>query len=337
MNNNEKIDFVIIWVDGNDPKWQKEKNKYDPKVDSDNRIIRYRDWGLLNYWFRGVEKFAPWVNKIHFVTWGHLPEWLDTTNPKLHIVNHKDYIPKEYLPTFSSHVIELNLHRIGGLSDKFVYFNDDFFLTDYVKKEDFFKNGKPMDSCALNVHCVKKSIIMQNICNNDVSIINEHFDYKQSMKENLNKWFNLKNGKELLRTIALYGCPRFPGFYQTHLAHSYLKSTFEEVWDKEYDILHNTCLHKFRNANDVNQWVFREWQIASGNFEIRSYKFGETFYIDRDGLELKDKIIDYITHRKRKIIAINDSDMSEEEFENLTSDIKAAFDKILPEKSSFEK
>ena len=59
MNNNEKIDFVIIWVDGNDPKWQKEKNKYDPKADSDNRIIRYRDWVLLNYWFRGVEKFAP--------------------------------------------------------------------------------------------------------------------------------------------------------------------------------------------------------------------------------------------------------------------------------------
>ena len=80
---NGPIDFVMIWVDGNDPEWRKEKSKYDGKVvTASNSEVRYRDWDNLQYWFRGVEKFAPWVNKIHFVTWGHLPEWLDTTNPK---------------------------------------------------------------------------------------------------------------------------------------------------------------------------------------------------------------------------------------------------------------
>ena len=336
-NSQDKIDFVIIWVDGNDPKWQKEKNKYDSSADSDNRIIRYRDWGLLKYWFRGVEKFAPWVNKIHFVTWGHLPEWLDTTNPKLNIVNHKDFIPKEYLPTFSSHVIELNLHRIKGLSEKFVYLNDDTFLISDSPKSYFFKDNKPMDSCALNVHCVKKSIIMQTICNNDVSIINEHFDFKKSMKENWKKWFSLKNGKELLRTIALFGCPRFPGFYQPHLPNSYLKSTFKEVWKQEPDILHSTCLNKFRNVSDVNQWVFREWQLASGNFKVRKSKYGETFYIDRDGLEIKKDILSCIRNQKRRAISINDGDMSEKDFNQLTKDIQDAFESILPDKCSFEK
>ncbi|MBQ6357217.1 MAG: capsule biosynthesis protein CapK, partial [Solobacterium sp.] len=38
---------------------------------------RFKDWGLFKYWFRGVEKFAPWVNKIYFITWGHVPTWLD--------------------------------------------------------------------------------------------------------------------------------------------------------------------------------------------------------------------------------------------------------------------
>ncbi|MBR6159158.1 MAG: Stealth CR1 domain-containing protein, partial [Lachnospiraceae bacterium] len=123
-----KIDFVITWVDGNDPEWRKEKEKYSGKTTGDDREKRYRDWELLRYWFRGVENCAPWVNKIHFVTCGHLPDWLDTGHPKLNIVNHKDYIPEQYLPTFSCRPIELNLHRIPGLSDDFVYFNDDMFL-----------------------------------------------------------------------------------------------------------------------------------------------------------------------------------------------------------------
>ena len=62
------IDFIMIWVDGNDPEWQKEKRKYQPGNTADDREIRYRDWDNLQYWFRAVEKFAPWVNQIHFVT-----------------------------------------------------------------------------------------------------------------------------------------------------------------------------------------------------------------------------------------------------------------------------
>ena len=65
-----KIDFVMIWVDNNDPEWQKSYNQYKPNNNKkeDASIVRYRDWDNLKYWFRGVEKFAPWVNKIHFIT-----------------------------------------------------------------------------------------------------------------------------------------------------------------------------------------------------------------------------------------------------------------------------
>jgi len=118
----EPIDFVICWVDGNDPEWQKQKNYYDTSQQTDSREIRYRDWDNLQYWFRGVEKYASWVNKIHFVTWGHLPQWLNTDHPKLNIVRHEDYIPKKYLPTFSARPIEVNLHRIKGLAEHFVFF-----------------------------------------------------------------------------------------------------------------------------------------------------------------------------------------------------------------------
>ena len=89
-----KIDFVILWVDGADKKWLEEKKKYKPTIDVSDSIIRFRDWENLKYWFRGVEKYAPWVNKIYFVTYGHLPKFLKTDHEKLVIVNHKDFIDK---------------------------------------------------------------------------------------------------------------------------------------------------------------------------------------------------------------------------------------------------
>ena len=86
----DMIDFVITWVDDTDPVWLFDRGRYCgiPAVSGD---CRFRDWGLLQYWFRGVEKFAPWVNKVHFVTYGHLPEWLNTDHPKINIVKHADY------------------------------------------------------------------------------------------------------------------------------------------------------------------------------------------------------------------------------------------------------
>lgn len=335
---NDKIDFVVMWVDGNDPEWQKEKNKYDINSKSDGSIYRYRDWDLLQYWFRGVEKFAPWVNNIYFVTWGHVPKWLNTNHPKLKVVNHKDFIPKEYLPTFSANSIENNLHRIKGLSENFVFLNDDVYIIKKTKPTDFFINNVPCDTAVLNVHCPKKSLISQYFCLNDVNIINEHFDFKKSIKSNFSKWFNLKNGKAMLRTVTLLPCPRFPGFYQQHIASSYNKSTFKEVWKREYEILNETCIHKFRTTTDVNQWVFKEWQIASGNFVPRKINFGISYYIDRDGINsLKKKIINTIVKQKKNIISINDGPMSEDEYNNLIADLKNAFEKIVPEKSSFEK
>ena len=80
------------------------------------------------------------MRKVHFVTWGHIPQWLNTKHPKLNIVCHEDFIPQKFLPTFNSHTIEWNFHRIPGLTEQFVYFNDDMFLLKPVYMEDFFKD-----------------------------------------------------------------------------------------------------------------------------------------------------------------------------------------------------
>ena len=110
-----KIDFVLAWVDGADKEWLAERRKYNPAKGADNSAARYRDWENLQYWFRGVEKFAPWVNRIYFVTCGHIPPWLNTSHPKLKLIRHSDYMKPEYLPTFNINSIELNFHRIPEL------------------------------------------------------------------------------------------------------------------------------------------------------------------------------------------------------------------------------
>lgn len=148
--NEEDIDFVITWVDPEDPEWIAEKALYTDTNANNTDNVRYRNWDTLRYWFRGVEQYAPWVHKIFFVTYGHLPQWLNTRNPKLNIIKHSDYIPGAYLPTFNSHVIENHMHLIPGLSDRFVYFNDDMFIVRKTHPTDFFKQGKPCDSFVLN-------------------------------------------------------------------------------------------------------------------------------------------------------------------------------------------
>ena len=106
------IDIVLPWVDGSDPSWLEIKKEFSPQSKGDDDSIRYRDFENLKYIFRGIELYMPWVRTIHFITWGHIPDFLNTKHPKINIVRHEDFITKEYLPTFSSHTIELNLHII---------------------------------------------------------------------------------------------------------------------------------------------------------------------------------------------------------------------------------
>ncbi len=334
FENNKPIDFVIIWVDGNDPEWRAEKARCDgTAITTANSEVRFRDWDNLQYWFRGVEKYAPWVNKIHFVTWGHLPPWLDTTNPKLNIVKHTDYIPEKYLPTFSSHTIELNLHRIEGLAEQFVYFNDDTFITAPVKPEDFFKKGKPCDTVAQD--CIffgKDSAGFFNGAN--TVVVNAHFNKRQSIKNNLGIWFNPKNGfRNLVRTALLMPWPWFPGFYYQHVASNFLKSNFVDIWDKEPEILDETCSHKFRKSGDVNQWVVKFWQMAKGEVSVRSDKFAYCYHIKETNFA---RLCNDIPSGRRKMLCINDTSNTVD-FENKKERVKEAFNKLLPEKSTFEK
>ena len=329
----ETIDIVIPWVDGSDPEWQSEFKKYSAQATGrdDNSEIRYRDWDNLQYLFRGIEKFTPWVRKVHLVTSGQKPKWLNMNAPKLNFVRHEDFIPKEWLPTFSVRPIELNLHRIEGLSEQFIYFNDDYFLLRPVKSERFFHNGLPCDMAILDTLPMggpRGHMIM-----NDVNLVNRHFNKNKVLKTQTLKWLNPKYDGQLMRTLALMSFSVFPGFRNHHMPQAYLKSTFREVWEAEEQLLREVSSHRFRDITDVNQYVFRYWQLMSGKFHpVNIVNDSVRYAISDDKI---DKLTETIRNQKRDILVTYDTDQISD-FEVLEKKINSAFDSILPEKSSFE-
>lgn len=334
----QDIDFVIAWVDGNDPKWKAEKDKYNPQKNVDARVERFRYWDNLQYLFRGIEQFAPWVHKVYLMTWGHLPSWLNTEHEKLVVVRHDEFLPKDTLPVFNGSPIEINMHRIPGLSEHFVYFNDDMFLLRPTRKSDFFKNGKPCDSAALTVHCYSEQTWFHFAAFRHIGKINKYFEFRKTILNNSSLWFNPKYGLvKNLQTLILLGCPRFPGIWPNHLPQSFLKSTFEEVWEKENDDLTEVTYHRFRDKLDMHQWLFKDWQICSGNFYPRSiHREGRAFEL-RNGTEPSVQAANYIRKQKGLMICINDGRLSDDEFNISKKNILDAFEAILPVKSSFEK
>eukprot|EP01062_Namystynia_karyoxenos_P059032 TRINITY_DN50464_c0_g1_i1.p1 TRINITY_DN50464_c0_g1~~TRINITY_DN50464_c0_g1_i1.p1 ORF type:complete len:1186 (+),score=394.65 TRINITY_DN50464_c0_g1_i1:139-3696(+) len=169
----EPIDVVYTWVNGSDP-WLKENLvKYkalaeaeeaalaDPPVDPGNETSppaaapqdatpaptkedkagasRFQDNQELRYSLRSLQRFAGWVRNIYIVTNGQLPSWLNLEHPRLFIVPHHDiYVNKSHLPVFASPTIECHLHRIPGLSRKFIYLNDDVMFGAPIHPEDFW-------------------------------------------------------------------------------------------------------------------------------------------------------------------------------------------------------
>lgn len=199
------IDAVVTWVDGDDlsflakraeyagrktvpvflDKWRAASNytgrgelaemrrrgrKTDEHkvIDSAKTSNRFRSNDELRYVLRSIDQNAPWIRKIYIVTNGQVPAWFDKSQSRVKIVTHEQIFPDlDNLPTFNSNAIELNIHRIPGLSEYFIYFNDDTFLGRPVQKEDFIdtmgrtklflESGKPlpikMSDRSLSGHC----------------------------------------------------------------------------------------------------------------------------------------------------------------------------------------
>ncbi len=336
------IDVVIPWVDPTDKEWQASKNKILKDLNNDkvdNSENRFRDWDNFKYVFRGIDKFMPWVHKIYLITCGQVPDWMNKeADDRIVIVNHSDYIPKEYLPTFSSHPIELNLHRIKELSEHFIYLNDDYFVINETSPEDFFIDGLPCDYALEDPITPDHKDIFNNILINNMVLLNSHYDRRTVLKEQKKKFYSMCDKKAFVTNMCFRPLKRnhFFGLHYSHLASNILKSTIEKVWTENREILEATSSHKFRNADDVNQFIFKNEQYVTGKFHPYNInRFGRAIQLDDTIEGAVEDVCRTITDSSYKMICINDCNI--EDFDNTRTKINAALEKILPNPSVWER
>lgn len=148
-----QIDAVITWVDGEDLFHQQKmlpflKNKKE--VNNKNFRTRYDQVEEIKFTVNSIIKYAPFINNIYIVTDNQVPNFIkkkkEAEYKNVFIVSHNTIFKKdkEFLPVFNSRAIETKLYEIPGLSECFVYFNDDMFLVKEVQASDFFIEGKPV-------------------------------------------------------------------------------------------------------------------------------------------------------------------------------------------------
>ena len=326
---NQNIDFVITWVDSNNSNWLKNFNKYSSIENFQDFNSQFRNWEFLKYWFRGVEKYAPWVNNIFLITDGSLPEWLSSKSNNLVIIKHSDFIQNEFLPTFNIGNIEMFLHKIPGLSDQFVYFNDDFYLINYVKKSRFFINNLPCDMSAFNVYNGLGNSISNSLV---IGMINKRYTKKQVLKSNFFKFFSFQNGGFFFRTLILSFWPNFIGFYDHHLPQPFLKSTFENTWLKYNLEINESLKDRFRKKISLNQYLFRYHQLVIGKFHCSNIRNKAIFFsINNNNYKAAIKIIE---KKSKSIIVLNDTE--DIDFKNVKNELRECFNKAFPYKSRYE-
>lgn len=274
MRDENFIDLVYLWVDGNDPVWLKKKEAAIGKSDSRSAVNcdgRFADNEELRYSLRSVEKYAPWIRRIFIVTDSQVPSWLDTSNEKIRVIDHREILPPEVLPTFNSVVIEHALHRIPDLSEWFLYANDDMFFNRPVSPSDFFTaEGLPV--MRMNRRPLRKFTLW--------------FKEKVQGRTLSNYNLTIQNAARLVE--QRFG--RYYGAKTHHNIDAYRKSDYAETYELFRDRIEPTLANRERSADDIQRNIYSYTPLALGHARLKYVGSRESFKFHIDNPKHYDKL-----------------------------------------------
>ncbi len=313
-NQNFDVDLVYLWVDGMDPRWQEKKRIFTGKLSDtseQNNIGRYVSNDELKYALRSAEKHAPWIRKIFIVTDDQKPEWLDTSNPMVQLVDHKVIMPPEILPCFNSSVIEYFLHKIPGLSERFLFANDDMFFNADLSPDFFFtEDGFPI------VRLKRKPFGKW------------HYWVKLLVGKKLGQYNRLV--VDASRMVEDRFGKYYPGVPH-HSIDAYRKSDYrnaiEKVFSEEVKI---SQTHRVRMYGDLHRSAIAYYVLAIGHGHLKYVGRKESIRL----LTHKNNLMKYIDRYKPKLFCLNDSQRVKEEHREK---IKPFLETLFSKKSAFEK
>ncbi len=291
------MDIVITYVNGLDPVWQKDYEKYTnvPIMEK-----RFRDWGTLQYLLRGIEVHMPFIRNVFLVVShrSQVPSWVNEN--ELKVVLHEDFVPAEYLPTFNCNTLEMNLHRIKGLDEEYLYFNDDLFPVRDCSPEDFFRDGKAL--IGFTKHWFGSGMF-KRICRNSDSLARKALGMPKS-------WSFIRP-QHICAPMLKSECERLCSLVADDIAKAYTRT---------------------REGNNYNQYMFTDFLYYQG--KALSEKISSKHL--SVAVSSASRIRRAIETPSRNIICINDVRLPEDRYESLRAAIIEVFEKKFPNKSRFE-
>jgi hypothetical protein len=320
----ESIDAVYLWVDGGDRAFQDRLQQY---VGGNGRLAcadriganRFRDNGELRYSLRSLEAFAPWLRHVHIVTNHQIPDWLDTSNPRVSVVSHEAIFPDgRHLPTFNSNAIELHLHRIPNLSRRFLYFNDDVFLGRPVRPDDF------LDSAGVQTIYFEGRPLPTDLYAGPVH--DRAYAYTQLL-------LNTRTASRSCRSAVAHT----PQMFDRDLV-----AEVQRLWRAEFDA---TSAHRFRNPRDVAFRVLYYHYALESRLHSSMHRAVTVFSRSEDYfmLMLEKRVpamldlLDELAFQKPKLFCVNDDLDESEEADIVVASFKTFMNEYFPTASSFEK
>ena len=308
------IDFVISWVDGNDPAHIQKLESYKSRHKEASRddvagTTRFANIGEINYCVASIHRFAPFARQIFIITDGqdpHLEDYLkqhfDNIIP-IRIVDHKTIFEgyEEYLPTFNSRAIEAMMWRIPGLSENFVYLNDDFLFVAPCSEEDFFKGDKTI--CYADWYSTSFAKFLRFI----------------KPKKKGHKPIGFKDS--MLNALSIIGeSSRF--LYLAHTPRALKRSFYEKFFNENPDILIRNIRHRFRDAEQYNsQELFYMTEHRNGKCIVRSPKtFGLYMKPRKGGDYVKRKLDGFDKNHQALFCCFNSLDQADVQDQQLVKD-----------------
>lgn len=310
-----EVDMVYLWVNGNDPEWQRKHNAIVGHTEADSATNcdgRYADNDELKFSLRSVEKYAPWIRKIFIVTDNQVPAWLDTSNPKIQIVDHTEILPQEALPCFNSRIIEHHLFRISGLAEHFIYANDDMYINQSVTPDFFFNAEDGYPYIRFNRHLFRKL---------------------QWMWRTRVRHKPLSNYNNAIFNTALAVEQRYGKFFSGKTHHNidaYRRSDYQAAYEEFEDYIRPTLKNHVRSLNDMQRNLYSYYPLVKKHAHLLYVDRHTSFRLHIERREHYEKLNRY----SPMLFCMNDSEYATD------SDRKYArryLENRFPDKSEFEK
>lgn len=314
------MDLVYLWCDDTYTNWSELRKKHLPKEKLDKQVVckgRFVQNDELKYSLRSVEKYMPWVNNIYIVSACKMPQWLNVNHPKIKIISEKSLMGK-YNPVFNSNAIETFWADIEGLSENFIYMNDDNLLAAPIKPQDLIdEDGKIICRMIYNKNSERLTPYCHTIINMQ-KISAEKFGYECS-------------------------------YHPHHNLDVYNKTAFKQYNKMCAELVEQTRNNRFRTAQDWQRVLISYYMLATGSGKLKiinAYKMSWLQWLKHNLLNFgkKDSLIlplnfktkkyyNKLNRYKPKFLCMEDNEHSNDDDRARG---KAFLQLLFPYKSEFE-